>query len=254
MAENDDESIRVGDHVTIRRRGKKGTWTAEFWQDRDHRRQSLKTRNKKIAQERARGLELQIAEGIFPSRRQKPQVISIIAAIEEYETYLKSEQRRRKTLTKYAGILRRKVATFAAAQGANDIHEISARLIDQCRAGQSTKLSERSMHNEGVALKTFLGWCAERKLIDQNPLAARKFRRPRPKPLGGPTLDQINQVPKSSAAIRVPVLATLAFTGMRASECCHLMPQDVDLDAGWIHVDSRPGSTADGQRCVLSPK
>jgi transposase len=67
-------------------------------------------------------------------------------------------------------------------------------VIDQYRAEQAAKLSERSMHNEGVALKTFLGWCAERELIDQNPLASRKFRRPRPKPLGGPKLHEINQV------------------------------------------------------------
>jgi integrase len=86
-----------------------------------------------------------------------------------------------------------------------------------------------------------LGWCAERKLIDQNPLASRKFRRPRQKPLGGPTLDQINQVLKHSAEIRVPLLAVLALTGMRASECCYLKPEDVDLKGGWIHVISRPG-------------
>jgi len=51
----------------------------------------------------------------------------------------------------------------------------------------------------------------------------------------------VNQVLQNSATIRLPVLATLALTEMRASECCHLKPQDVDLDAGWIHVFSRPG-------------
>lgn len=241
MSQTDNEAIQIGDYVSIQPRGKKGTWTANFTQDGAHRRRSLKTRNKKIAQERARRLDLEIAEGMFPGRRQKPVIVGLTAAIEEYETYLKSEGRRRKTRTKYLGILRGKFAMFAASMGVENLCDITLRLIDQYRAEQAAELSERSMHNEGVALKTFLGWCAERKLIDQNPLASRKFRRPRPKPLGGPKLEQINQVLKHSADIRVPVLAVLAFTGMRASECCYLKPEDVDLKGGWIHVVSRPG-------------
>lgn len=241
MSQNDTEAIQIGDHVTIRRRGKKGTWTADFTQNGAHCRQSLKTSNKKFAQERARRLDLEIAEGMFPGRRQKPVFVGLTAGVDEYETYLKSEGRRRKTRTKYRGILGVKFAQFAASLGVDSLRDITLRLIDQYRAEQAATLSERSMHNEGVALKTFLGWCAERELIDQNPLASRKFRRPRQKPLGGPTLDQINQVLNHSADIRVPVLATLAFTGMRASECCHLKPEDVDLQGGWIHVISRPG-------------
>jgi integrase len=34
----------------------------------------------------------------------------------------------------------------------------------------------------------------------------------------------------------------LAFTGMRAGECQHLLPEDVDLDGGWIHIISREGA------------
>ncbi|MDX1944032.1 MAG: tyrosine-type recombinase/integrase [Pirellulaceae bacterium] len=248
MIDPENDHIRIGDFVTIRPRGKKRTWTAEIWQNGQHRRQSLRTCNVKIAKERARRLDLEIAEGIYPGRQQKPVVISLTAAVEEYETFLKSEGRRRKTLTKYSGILRRKLGPFAAAQGIENLRDVSLRLIDQYRAEQAAKLSERSMHNEGVALKTFLGWCAERKLIDQNPLDSRKFRRPRQKSLGGPTLDQINQLLKGSASIRVPVLATLAFTGMRASECCHLTPGDVDFKGGWIYIVSRPGfETKTGQ-------
>src|SRR5687767_11153141 len=116
MSQTENETIQIGDHVTIRRRGKKSTWTANFTQNGAHCRQSLKTSNKKFAQERARRLDLKIADGMFSSRRQKPVVLSLTVAIDEYETFLKSEGRRRKTLTKYTGILRRKFAPFAAAQ------------------------------------------------------------------------------------------------------------------------------------------
>ena len=113
MNANSDESIRIGDYITIRPRGKKGTWTASYWQDGQHRRQSLQTRNLKIAKERARRLDLEIAEGILPSHKRKVVPISLQQAIDDHESFLKSERRRPKTIVKYKGILARKFAPLS---------------------------------------------------------------------------------------------------------------------------------------------
>jgi integrase len=238
MSQTDNEAIQIGDHVTIRRRGKKRTWTADFTQDGAHCRQSLKTSNIKFAKERARRLDLEIAEGMFPGRRKKPVKMPLLQAIDEYELFLKSESRQPKTLVKVKGILARKFAPFAASVGVIHLQDVTLRLIDQFRAKRSTEIGERSMHNDGSALKTFLGWCAERDLIAVNPLGTRKFRRPKQKPIGGPTLEQVNQVLANCPAIR---LAPLAFTGMRAGECQRLRPDDVDFRGNWIHIVTRRG-------------
>ena len=91
-------------------------------------------------------------------------------------------------------------------------------------------------------LKTFFGWGAERNLISSNPLGARKFRRPRYEPRGGPTIEQINSVLAIAPPYLGAIIATAAFTGRRSSEIQHLLVEDVDFAGNWIHVMSRPGA------------
>ena len=55
--------IKVGDRVKIFPRGKKGTWCADFWFDGAHRRVSLKTRNQKLAIQRAVKLDADVKPG-----------------------------------------------------------------------------------------------------------------------------------------------------------------------------------------------
>lgn len=57
------ERIKVGDRVTIRKRGSGGTWQAEFHFSGEHRRKSLKTKNKKIAVQRASQLDAELVSG-----------------------------------------------------------------------------------------------------------------------------------------------------------------------------------------------
>lgn len=152
------ERIRIGDHVTICPRGKRRTYTAEYWKEGTHHRVSLKTRNQKVAKDRGRAIDLEIAEGIFPTRRKKQLKISLADSIAEFIDYQRDEGCRRKTIVKQEGILLRKFAPFATAQGVRHVCDASLRLIDKYRSGQRAKLSDKSMHNEGVIIKYFLGW------------------------------------------------------------------------------------------------
>ena len=94
--------IRVGDHVSIYQRGKKKTWCGDFWRDGVHRRQSLKTANKKVALQRALRLLTEIAAGTL---RKPPPPITVAQAAQDYLTFLETEHRASKTLVKYKGIL-----------------------------------------------------------------------------------------------------------------------------------------------------
>jgi integrase len=240
--------IRIGDYVTVYPRGKKGIYTAEFCKDGKHHRQSLKTRNLKFAKERARKLDLLLAEGIYPAHRQKQLKVNLVQAIDDFIKYQKTEGRRRKTVVKQEGVLLRKFAPFANEKGILSVDYVTQTVVDQYRDTQCSKLAPKSMHNEGVILKNFLGWCLDRKYIAENPLATRKFRRPKLDPVGGPTMEQINLILTKAPVVRLVPFAILAFTGMRAGECQQLRPEDVDLTGGWIHIVSREGAeTKTGQ-------
>ena len=62
---DESDRVRVGDRVTIYPRGAKKTWVADFWQDGAHKKQSLKTSNKKVAIERATKLAADLIGGTY---------------------------------------------------------------------------------------------------------------------------------------------------------------------------------------------
>ena len=167
--------------------------------------------------------------------------ISIRQAADDFLAYQLTEGRRSKTRTKYSGQLKR-LMVFAGEEGVTELRDVDLPFVDRFRAVRASEVGERSLHNDGVNLKFFFNWCAERQLIFSNPLAARKFRRPKSTPRGGPTLEMVDLILADAPARLIPIIALLAFTGRRASDCQHLRPEDVDFDGNWIHVVSRPGA------------
>ena len=163
---------------------------------------------------------------------------------------------RRKTITKYQGVLG-KFENFASKQGIKDVGRVSLPLVDSYRSQQNIRLSPKSMHNEAVILKTFLGWCADRGYLANNFLASQTFKRPTSEPRGGPSLEQVNQVLVHASNARMPIFAMLALTGMRAGECQHLRLEDVDFAGGWIQIVSREGletKTGDSRKVPMHPR
>src|SRR4051794_19466289 len=111
---------RIGDKVTIRRRGKRGTYIAEFFHHGEHRKRSLKTSNKEIARRRAIDLESELAGGEY-ARPPKP--ISVTSAITEYMQMKTGEGRKHRTLVKYRDWLD-SFATFCTAAGVHTLQQI----------------------------------------------------------------------------------------------------------------------------------
>src|SRR5580704_7401992 len=96
------DRIPVGEHVTIYWRGKRKIWTADFFENERHQRQSLKTTNKKIAIRRALVLDSKLTSGTY-----QPPVpaIMITCAKQQYIDHLEAEGRARKTIVRYQGEL-----------------------------------------------------------------------------------------------------------------------------------------------------
>jgi integrase len=231
--------ILIGDRVSICARGKRGNFTAEFWWEGQHRRVALKTRNLKVAKQRAVRLASELASGSYVTAPVAKPTLS--RAVDDYLDYLKTENRRRKTLIKYGGVLQSFVH-FATTHRVKFLAQLSATLFDQFRAARRDSLSAKSIYNESVIIKQLLKWCKSRRLIAENPLTDIKLCKPPVQPAERPSIEQVNSI---LAACREPlrsILSVLAFSGMRVGQLQRLRPEDVDMLGNWIYIQPVEGA------------
>ena len=232
------KQILVGERVRIYPRGKKKIYCADFWYDGKHHRRSLKTRNFKIARQKALRLETQLMEGSY---QPAPPPMPLSEAIEAYLEHLRTENRRPKTITKYEGVLRI-FREFAEDHNVFRLAQVTVVLMDKYRAFRKPDLSLKSMHNEAVMLKTLFKWAKQRKHVRENPLEGMKFKKPIMQPRGGPTLGEVQKLLAQAKEPRLTQYAVLAFTGMRSGELQRLRFEDVDFKGNWIYIVSRDGA------------
>ena len=90
--------VPVGDRVTIIQRGAKKIWQADYHFDGKHCKKSLRTSNRKVAAQRARQLDVDLASGDFKEPR-KPTLLD--TAKKQFINDLKERGRAPKTLRKY---------------------------------------------------------------------------------------------------------------------------------------------------------
>ena len=179
---DDSERVRVGDRVTIYPRGAKKIWCADFWQDGAHKKQSLKTTNKKAAVERATKLAADLIGGTFQT---PPPAVTVKQAADDYIAFLRTEERAKKTVVKYRGVLdlfieyleRNKVTRLA---------QVTAAHLDRYRAERKATKHPKTVYCEGVIVKQLFKWARSRKLIADNPLADVKLNKPPLEPKAGP--------------------------------------------------------------------
>ena len=118
--------ILIGERVRIYPRGKKKTYCADFWYDGKHQRRSLKTRNLKVARQKALQLEAQLLEGDL---QPAPLPWPLDKAIEAYLEHVKTENRRPKTITKYKGFFR-VFREFAESNNVFRLSQVTLALVD----------------------------------------------------------------------------------------------------------------------------
>ncbi|MDB5311566.1 MAG: Phage integrase, partial [Gemmataceae bacterium] len=250
---DDSNRIRVGDRITIYPRGAKKIWVADFWRDGVHRKVSLRTSNKKVAVERAIKLAADLTHGTY---LQPPPAVTVRQAVDDYMTYLKTEDRARKTVVKYRGVFDRFVA-YLDRHRVTRLGQVTAGHFDWYRAERKESRHRKTIYCEGVIIKQLLKWAKSRKLIADNPLADVRLDKPPLEPKEGPSLDQLNAILAAADDPLRSQLAVLAFTGMRAGELQRLRPEDVDLTGGWVHIRSRPGAetkTRESRKVPVHPR
>ncbi len=242
--EHDGERITVGDRVVIYRRGRKQIWTAEFSEAGVHHRKSLHTRNKGVALEQATALAGQLQAGTLS---RTPPATTILEAANDYISYLETENRARRTITRYRGELA-VFGEFAAGIGIRRLGQVTMASMDKYRAHRMKDHNPATVYHETVVIKQLLKWAVRRRLIASNPIAEYELNKPRRPEKRALTLAQVNAILAQCNTRRRQVeVAMLAFTGMRSGEMQGLRREDVDLDGGWIHI----GRQVDGPTKTL---
>jgi integrase len=248
-----NKRIRIGDRVTIFRRGKKKIWCADFWRDGQHRRQSLKTADKKVAMGRGTKLAATLVDGTY--HRPVP-AVTIAETTDSYIEYLKTEDRARKTISKYRGIFDA-LLNFLREHGVTCMGQVTATHFDKFRAYHKQDHAVKSLYTDSIVVKQLFRWARKRKLIIENPLEDIKLSKPKPVPKPGPTLDQINAILAGAGGLLHAQIAILAFTGMRSGDLQRLLIDDHDTPGNWMHIVSRAGAetkTRESRKVPIHPR
>lgn len=227
--------VSIGNRVTIYPRGKKNTWTAEFWFDGQHRRKSLKTQNKKIATDRALKLELELQAGDYQSI---PNGVTIDDAIERYLNSLKADNRARKTVVRYRGELER-VRTFCHERKVRLLSRITPTLFDSYRSWRSESVKASTQYHESMVCKQLLKWAVSRQLLANNPLENYKMQKPPSRHRIAPSITELQKIVKAASDRDKLLIAMLALTGTRSGEVRQLRVEDIDFEGNWIQIVSR---------------
>lgn len=238
------DRFSINGNLNIIRRGKKGIWTADFNVGYSHRRVSLKTTDQATAIRIAEKMSLDLAKGELKEINAK---FPLDEAIQHYLAKITSDMRSRKTLLKYAQVLR-ELKDLVSKRGVNYLHQLRSTDFDDYRNQRAKECSPKTTYGDCVILKQFMKFCKSRKLLSENPFQDLKIPKPPTNKRYAPTLEQMMAILNSvSDSDKIPLL-TLACTGMRSGELQRLQIEDVDFSQNWIHVQSRPGlSTKTGQ-------
>ncbi len=232
------DRIPVGEHVTIYSRGKRKIWTADFFENGRHQRQSLKTTNKKIAVHRALVLDSKLSSGTY----QPPAPATMItSAKQQYIDHLRAEGRASKTIVRYQGELDA-LEEFCHRRGVHRLAHVNAVIMDAYRGERRMSHHPKTVHHETMVIKQLLRWSETRGLIAQNPLRNYRVSKPISEPKPAPTQVEVQQILAGATPPQRVVFGCLAFTGMRVGELQNLREEDANLTSGWIHIVSRPGA------------
>ena len=153
MADGKRDAVRVGEHTTIYLRGR--VWQANFQHGRKQVRQSLHTRSKKEARNKALRLERELVNGDFERPRK---ATTMQSGIEEYMTHLRGEGRASRTLRKYEHCFRL-VRALAEERGVQLLADIDLRFVDAFRRQRADQGGHpKTVLNDTVVIRQLINF------------------------------------------------------------------------------------------------
>lgn len=245
------ERTPVGDRIVIYRRGKKGIYTASFFDGAKHNRKSLKTGNKNVAMKRALELAARLNAGDYHTAPP----VTVKDTSNAYLAYQKTEGRARRTLVRYTGELTT-FAEYAAQQGVTKLSKVTMALLDGYRAERLRDHDPATVYHETMVILQLFRWAKKRQMLATNPLTDYETHKPPRKHKKALSFDQVKAILGQCSTRQGAKIATLAMTGIRAGELQGLRRDDVDLTEGWITVAQQidgPTKTRNVRRIPIHP-
>ncbi|MCX7422123.1 MAG: site-specific integrase [Planctomycetia bacterium] len=241
----------VGECVRIYRR--KLTWQATYQVNGEQVRQSLNTKNKKVAIQRAWELDRKLTAGESLSRK-KPATLSEV--IDAYQEHLIAEQRAEATVSKYKRILK-EIMTLAAILERHRISEIDLTFADKFKARRAKTLAPKSLSDEMMLLRQVTKFAFTRRMVNKDPLLGLKLKKPKPTPQPCFDDEQIAQILTLAHPPHTATFLLLAETGFRIGEAKWLTWADVDFKANVLYVRPKDGwkpKSGDVRTVPISPR
>jgi len=250
-SENENDRFEVGDGF-VSRRTPGANYEFSYGENGAHKRKSLKTKDRKIARQRAEAFCHQRRMGEETAVRKR---ISLSEAKEKFISSRKVAGRSPKTTTKYSSEID-SFTKFASGRGFRFMDQITASLLDDYRSRRAKVLKSYTLHNHGIILKSWFKFAKGRGLIAKNPLAEFRLESPIRRRHPATTTDQITQILEESTGTLQWIFATLAFTGARANEGLNLRVENVDLMRKVVQIEGSKTAAAKRQmpiHAVLVP-
>lgn len=236
----DNDSERVGEKVRIYKRGD------QYWANLQHRgrqqRKSLKTNNLKTARRLALAWEQEVLSGSTSTAvtHEPPRIARVVELL---LAVCESEERAKKTLDKYRGVLQR-VIELAEELNLTDLLQIDLQFIDRYRQHRrEAKRRPKTIHTEVAIIRQLTKFAKSRRLIREDPLDGLKNREPKRTQQPFWTHEESQQILAAAQEPQRSVFTILNETGMRIGEVQWLTWDDVDFKQSVIHVRPKPGWT-----------
>jgi integrase len=254
FVEGTDPAIYIGHRI---RREADGTekvspmWYAEYCLHNRQRFESLGTSNKNIAIQKAHAICARTRSG----QRDAPKQSTPLRQIADgYVELIKAQGRAPTTITKYELVVRNIIAWSgdegrrrAATLIESDFWSIRKSLVE------TEGIGDKTAYDRLVVVKQMMKWAARQRLIGVSPFAGLAMTKPESAQQPCFTPDQTAALLEKADAHLKPMVAMLAYAGLRFGEARDLLWTDLVLDAdspGFIVVrrGGSSGNTTKGKR------
>lgn len=226
----------VGDIVSIFQRGRH--WYANYQLEGKQHRPSLKTTSKEEARRRAIQLEAKILEGCCQLTSPPAALADVVR---DYQQFLLTERRAKKTLVKYDKILER-LLNLAGQRGVRSVNEVNLKLMDAYRSERvQASAAPKTVYTQSVVVRQLVNFALSRDMLAIDPLKGLKLKKPRPTRQPCWTYEQVRQILAASPEEIKAALTLLSETGMRFGELSWLTWEDIDLTANVLHIQPKDG-------------
>jgi integrase len=222
--------------------------------DGHQHRPSLETTSKKEARRRAIQLEAEIIQGRY-QRQPPPPALAMV--IQDYQQFLRTEGRARKTLVKYSKTFER-LQDLAERRHVRSISEVDLKFIDAFRSERvQAGAAKKTVFTETVVVRQLVNFALSRGLVTVDPLKGLRLKKPKPTRQPCWTPAEVEQIIAASHEPERFQFIVLADTGMRVGELKYLTWEDVDFQRNVLHIRPKEGwqpKTGDQRAIPLTPR